>query len=322
MATIAPYRPSKVGESSLGHAYEAFRLRCQAQNLSVGTCGWYDITLKCWNRFLEDREVTSTKEVTPTLIRGYLEDMRSRKLASGYISRTYGALRCFFGFLSRERLIPQNPFQLVEKPRMERKLIRPLSMDQVRLLLGGLNQKYFPYHTVWTVMVLILDTGLRISEVVELRMDQIDFQAGVMRVMGKGGKERQVPFGTTSKQALVNYMARRGQVPDQSAFFVNRFGAKLCRVWVQKTMRVVGRRVGIVGVRVSPHTLRHTFAINYIKNGGDAFSLQRILGHSSLDMVKVYVSLADQDVAMMYRKYSPMDRMGMVPGTKRRVLCR
>jgi len=133
MSKTAIYRAPKYGECSLGHAYEAFRLRCQAQNLSSGTCGWYEVTVRCWNRFLETRGVTKAKDVTPSVIRAYLEDMRNRKLASGYLCRTYGALRCFFGFLAREGLIPQNPFQLVEKPRMEKKLIRPLSVDQMRI---------------------------------------------------------------------------------------------------------------------------------------------------------------------------------------------
>jgi integrase/recombinase XerD len=322
MPKTASYRAPKFGECSLGQAYEAFRLRCQAQNLSAGTVVWYDITVRCWHRFLEAQKIQKAKEVTPTVIRAYLEDMRRRKLASGYVARTYGGLRCFFGFLTREQLIPQNPFLLVEKPRMEKKLIRPLSAEQVRKLLAGLNQKYFPYHTIWTVMVLLLDTGLRVSEVIDLRRDRIDFQAGVLRVMGKGNKEREVPFGITSKQALWNYMARRGDVPDQPLMFINRFGGRLCRIWIQKAMRVLGQRLGIQGVRVSPHTLRHTFAISYVKNGGDAFSLQRILGHSSLDMVKLYVSLANQDVAALYRKFSPMDRFGDVPGAKRRVLAR
>ena len=319
---VLAYRPSRFGGSSLSQAYDAFRLRCQAQNLSKATCEWYDVNIRLWHRFLEARGVALARAVTPNLIRAYLEDMRSRKLASGTVCRAYGALRCFFGFLARERLIPANPFQLVEKPRMEKKLIRPLSTEQVKALLAGFDHNFFPYHTVWTISVLILDTGLRVSEVIGLRTDQLDFEAGVLRVMGKGGKERQVPFGSTSKQALWNYTARRGEVPDQGLFFVNRYGGRLCRVWVQKVIRRIGQRAGIQGVRVSPHTLRHTFAISYIRNGGDAFSLQRILGHSTLDMVKAYVSLADQDVVAMYRKFSPMDRLGQVPGAKRRVLVR
>jgi integrase/recombinase XerD len=322
MAKSPTFRPAKYGDCSLGYAYESFRLRCQAQNLSAGTCEWYAIMIRLWNRFLEAQGVTKAKEVTPNVVRAYLEDMRARKQASGYLCRTYGGLRCFFGFLNREGLIPENPFLLVEKPRMEKKLIRPLSKEQIRTLLGGLNQKHFGSHSAWTLMVLILDTGLRISEAISLSIDEIDFQGGVLRVMGKGNKERQVPFGTTSKQALWNYIARRGEIPDQRTLFVNRFGGKLCRLTMLKKITYLGRRVNIKGVRVSPHTLRHTFAVNYIKNGGDAFSLQRILGHSSLDMVKLYVSLADQDVTTMHRMFSPMDRLGEVPGAKRRVLVR
>lgn len=106
----------------------------------------------------------------------------------------------------------------------------------------------------------------------------MDFQGGALRVMGKGAKEREVPFGATAKQALWSYMARRGEIPSQDLLFVNRYGGKLCRYWIEKALRNLGRAVDIQGVRVSPHTLRHTFATQYVKNGGDAFSLQKILG--------------------------------------------
>ncbi|MCX5789048.1 MAG: tyrosine-type recombinase/integrase, partial [Elusimicrobia bacterium] len=111
------------------------------------------------------------------------------------MARDYGALKCLFRFLSRERLIPQNPIQLVEKPRMEKKLIRPLTLDQARLLLSKSSHKTFLGQRVWTIAVLILDTGLRRAEVIGLKKDDIDFQAGVLKVMGKGAKEREVPFG-------------------------------------------------------------------------------------------------------------------------------
>ncbi|HAZ07358.1 MAG TPA: hypothetical protein DCZ01_02295 [Elusimicrobia bacterium] len=322
MRKTLAFRPAAQFEVTLGSASEAFRLRCQAQQLSPGTLAWYKQILKMFARYLETQGVTTARAVTPTLIREHLEDMRERGNGTVTVARTYGGLRCFFGFLARERMIPQNPFQLVEKPRMERKLIKPLSLDQVRLLLVQCNQKRYDEHRLWTIMVLIFDTGLRISEVIGLRKDAIDFQSGVMRVMGKGGKERQVPFGLNSKRALWNYAARRGDVPGQDLFFVSRFGGRCCRYLLRKEFHRLGAQAGIQGVRVSPHTMRHTFATQYIMNGGDAFSLQQILGHSTLDMVKVYVGLANRDVALLHQKFSPMDRMGLVPGGKRRVIVR
>lgn len=319
MGKIVKLAAVGTSEVTFSRASEAFRLRCRAQNLSPLTCGWYAQILELFGRFLEAQEVSLVREVTPDLIRLYLDELRSRN-SSGTIARTYGALRCFFGFLSRERLIPQNPFMLVEKPRMERKLVQPLSLDQARLLLSAPNQKRFIGQRIWTMMVLILDSGLRLAEVISLRTDRINFEGNVLRVIGKGNKEREVPFGTTSKQALWNYVLRRGDIPGQDLLFVNQYGERLCRRWVDRAFKRLGEKVGIKGVRVSPHTLRHTFATQYILNGGDAFSLQQILGHSTLEMVKVYVGLANRDVALLHQRFSPIDRMGMVPGSKRRVL--
>src|SRR5208283_1828686 len=117
-------------------------------------------------------------------------------------------------------------------------------------------------------------------------------------------------------------MLRRGDIPAQDLLFTSQYGGRLRRYSLGKTFRLLGKKAGIKGARVSPHTLRHTFATQYIKNGGDAFSLQKILGHSTLDMVRVYVELADQDVAMIHQRFSPIERMGLVPGSKRRVLLR
>lgn len=321
MGKNAAYAVTGKLKVTFSRASEAFRLRCRAQNLSPLTCGWYEQLLGPFGRFLEAQEVQLVREVTPDLIRLYLDELRARN-NSGTVARTYGALRCFFGFLSRERLIPQNPFILVEKPRMERKMIRPLSLDQARLLLSAPNQKRFIGQRIWTMMVLILDSGLRLAEVISLRTDRINFEGNVLRVIGKGNKEREVPFGTTSKQALWNYVLRRGDIPGQDLLFINQYGDRLCRRWVDRAFKRLGEKVGIKGVRVSPHTLRHTFATQYIMNGGDAFSLQQILGHSTLEMVKVYVGLANRDVVLLHQRFSPIDRMGMVPGSKRRVLVR
>ncbi len=275
MPKIAPktlaFRPAGQFEVTLGSASEAFRLRCQAQNLSLGTVGWYKQLLKLFAAFLEEQGVTTVRGVTPTLLRQYLEHMRKRGNGSVTIERAYGGLRCFFGFLSRERMIPQNPIQFVEKPRVERKLIRPLSMDQVRLLLAQPNQKRYDEHRLWTIMVLIFDTGLR--------KDAIDFNTGLLRVMGKGRKERSVPFSARTGQSLLEYARRRAQRPVRAPqLFLGRTGKPICRSKARKLILRYGRQAGIEGVRLSPHTLRRTFAVLYVRNGGDIFSLQDILG--------------------------------------------
>jgi integrase/recombinase XerD len=320
MENVTEFGRSTSAKVPLRHAYEAFHLRCQAQNLTTGTCGWYKGRLKLFGQFMESKGVTLAREVTPHLIRLYLEKMRAAGNCSGLIARDYGAFKCFFRFLARERLIPQNPITLVEKPRMEDKIIRPLTLDQARLVLSKINQKRFDGQRLWTVAVVILDTGLRSAEVVGLRKDDIDFQKGVLRVMGKGNKEREVPFSTTAKQALWNYLLRRGDIPGQDLVFTSHFGRKLDRCWIIKAFLCLAKRAGLQGVRLSAHTLRHTFATQYILNGGDVFSLQKILGHSTLEMVQRYVGLANRDMSLLHQRFSPLERMGIVPGAKRRVL--
>ncbi len=320
METAANFVPANVGEVPLRLAYEAFHLRCRAQNLAAGTCAWYGTRLKLFGNFLESKGVAHAREITPYHIRLYFEKMRTEKLSSGLIARDYGAFKCFFRFLERERLVPGNPIERVEKPRMETKLIRPLSLDQMRLLLSNINQKRFEGQRLWTVIILILDTGLRASEVLGILKSKIDFEGGVLSVMGKGNKEREVPFSTVAKQALWNFVRRRGNVPGQDLLFVNHYGTKVDRSWLIRALRNLGRKAGIQGVRVSAHTIRHTFATQYIMNGGDAFSLQKILGHSTLEMVKVYVGLADRDVSLLHRRFSPLEHMGIVPGNKRRFI--
>jgi len=194
----------------------------------------------------------------------------------------------------------------VEKPRRERHIIQPLNMAQVHTLL-----KMPPLKTPQGVrdralMLLMVDSGLRLSEAISLKTEKIYWEDGLVTVMGKGRKERVVPIGGTTKAALQEY-ARVRKAIDVPYFFLSRRGYQMKNRYVQVAMRRYGRTAGISGVRVSPHTLRHTFAIQYIKNGGDAFSLQSILGHSTLDMVRNYVNLAQQDVTIQHRKFSPVD---------------
>lgn len=258
-------------------------------------------------------------ETTPNLLRAFFDHLRQSGHSSITINRTYGGLRCFFRYLSQERVIPATPFSLVEKPKVEKKLIRPLNMDQVRLLLAQPKAKTFCGFRNWTMMLLMLDTGLRLGEVLGLRRDRIDLQASRLTVLGKGDKERAVPFGGAVKKALWDFSQWRGDVAGQDIFFLDQFGGQICPRHFQIMLKRYGKAAKIEGVRVSPHTLRHTFATQYILNGGDAFSLQAMLGHSTLEMVKIYVRLANRDVALQHQRYSPIDKLGPLSSGRRSV---
>lgn len=308
-----------VGVQDWTSARELFFLRCRSKNLSDHSLAWYKNILAGFLEFMKGVGAANPREATPNMVRAYLDHLRERGLSSVTINRTYGALRCFFRYLSQERVIPATPFSLIEKPKMERKLIRPLDMDQVRLLLVQPKTKTYAGFRNWVMMLMMLDTGLRLSEALGLRRDKIDWQGNRVYVLGKGDKERAVPFGTAVKKALWDYAQWRGDVAGQEIFFLDQFGGQICSRHFQIMLKRYGKAGKIEGVRVSPHTLRHTFATQYILNGGDAFSLQAMLGHSTLEMVKLYVRLANRDVALQHQRYSPIDKLGPLSGCKRAV---
>ncbi len=216
-------------------------------------------------------------------------------------------MRCAFGFWSREGILDKNPMALVEKPRRERVLIRPLTPEQATALLAQPNTHRVDGLRDRAMMMLMLDSGLRVSEVIAVETERIDWLSRTLVVLGKGRRERSVPFSDKTSQVLKEYAAARAQRVIQAPnFFLGRTGKPLERHKIRKLVAKYGAKAGIRGVRVSPHSLRHTFAILYIRGGGDAFSLQLILGHADPSTTKIYINLAQSDIADQHQKFSPM----------------
>ena len=188
-------------------------------------------------------------------------------------------------------------------------------------MLRQCNRKTFIGLRDYTILLTLIDTGLRVSELCGLGVCDIDWSSGFMRVLGKGSKERLVPFGTTLRRALHEYIGRKGQFGGDHYLFVNQFAQRLDRRVVRLILLKLGEKAGVKGVRISPHTCRHTFAKNWILNGGDPFSLQRILGHTTQQMVSHYVNLAANDIRVQHSKFSPADRLAK-PTIGRRIVLR
>jgi len=167
--------------------------------------------------------------------------------------------------------------------------------------------------------LFLADTGLRISEALSLRIKDIEWAGNTVAVLGKGRKERRVAFGQTAKKALLSWIQRRGVTETDAFLWVNRYNEQMRRMNFQQRIKQYSKRAGIAAQRLSPHALRHFFALQFLKNGGDAMSLQKLLGHSSLEMVRNYVNMTDDDALAKHRQASPLDRMGPLPGERRQV---
>ena len=288
----------------------AFISRCQALNLSPGTVDWYGFILRDLTAFQYSRGIRELQAVKTAHLRDFLVHLRQRGQASETVFRTFGGLRCAFAFWSREGYLAMNPMALVEKPRRERVLIRPLTPEQAMTLLEQPDTDSVEGLRDRAMMMLMLDSGMRVSEVIAVEADRIDWLHCTLTVMGKGRKERLVPFSARTGQALLEYARARTKALIRAPhFFLGRTGKALERNKIRKLVHRYGVKADIHGVRLSPHTLRHTFAVLYVRGGGDSFSLQEILGHSTLEMTRRYVHLARHDIADQHKKFSPMQAM-------------
>ena len=240
---------------------------------------------------------------------------RSRGLAGHSISTYLRAIRAFWTWLESGKIVATNPFPRVKFPRPPLKVVPTFGEEQLRSLFATLDRTSMLGIRDWAMLLLFLDTGIRVSELVDIDLDAVDLAEGTLKVCGKEARERVVPLGTKVQRALWKYIHqfRPQQALNTNRLFLNRNGLPIGKSYVETRLRRYARKTDIKGVRCSPHTFRHTFALNYLRNGGDVFSLQRILGHSSLDMVRIYVNLAQSDVREAHRRYSPADHMCFTP---------
>lgn len=190
--------------------------------------------------------------------------------------------------------------------------MRSFSEEEVSALLDAVDVSRPTGPRDHALLVMLLDTGIRASELVGLRLYDLHLDAGWFKVFGKGGKERLVPMGYNCQRVLWRYVKRfrpEPIVPTIDLAFLTRDGRPLTPHRLYEIVSAACQRAGIQGERLGPHTCRHTFAHKFLMNDGDLLTLQRILGHSSLDVVKLYVALTTDDILSRQRRFSPMDRV-------------
>jgi len=221
-------------------------------------------------------------------------------------------LRAFFNWLYREGYTEEHILANLRPPRIPCKIVEVLTDEEVQKILSCLDPNTASGCRDIAILITMLDSGLRLSELTNLKMADSHIDQGFLKIMGKGSKERIVPIGGVAEKALQRYVFHFRPEPlrvDEDNLFLTLEGKPLSGNAVRLVFTRLAKRSEVK--RFHAHLCRHTFATNYLINGGDVFSLQQILGHTSLEMVRRYVTLASSQVRVQHRKFSPMDRMNL-----------
>jgi integrase/recombinase XerC len=244
------------------------------------------------------------REVDHLLIRSFLAHLHERGVKKATAARKLASLRTFFRFLCREGTVERNPARALLSPRTERRIPTHLEEAEVATFLdlpggtdGALRNR--------AILELLYATGIRCAELVGLDLSEVDLDARLVRVLGKGRKERVVPFGTVARSALVAYLPARARAqPRTDALFVNLRGGRL----TDRSIRMIfNRRLRETAItrKMSPHTLRHSFATHLLERGADLRTIQELLGHSSLSTTQRYTHVDARQILQIYRNYHP-----------------
>jgi integrase/recombinase XerC len=243
-------------------------------------------------------------DVDHLLIRGFLARLHQRGLRKSSAARRLASLRTFFRYLCREGVLKTNPARPLLSPRLERRIPVHLDEADVAALLEVPGDSPAAQRNR-ALLELAYGTGVRCAELVGLDVEDVELDERMIRVLGKGRKERYVPFGRPAQGALVQYLAARKRRPVKSpALFLNRNGSRLTDRYVRK---IVAERVKAVALRrkVSPHTLRHSFATHLLERGADLRAIQELLGHSSLSTTQRYTHVNARHILEIYSKTHP-----------------
>ena len=276
------------------------------QGVSSHTVRAYEKDLQEFSEFIEKKP----KEVDNLDVRSFLASLHHKKLMKSSISRKLASVRSFFKFLHREGYIKKNPAKLVSSPKVPKSLPKFLTIDEVFLLMDSPNGDTFGPTRDKAILELLYSSGLRVSELTSLDIGDLDMKESLIRVKGKGRKERIVPIGSKAMTAIQEYLPERISLKKKSsALILNCRGGRLTQRSVRRILLFYSRVINLKG-EFSPHTLRHTFATHLLHEGADLRSIQELLGHSSLSTTQKYTHVDISHLAEVYDKAHPMAKKG------------
>jgi len=304
----------------LSQVIQGYYINVHARQLSQHTILDYQNILGKFTAFLEKDYLFS--EITSTHVAAFLASHEGLKKKT--ILNYHTGLSALWSWALSEGFADENVVRRIKPPKPEERVIVPYTLEEVKLMLASIERtkRYTRPGQTWqdratleperskAILLFLLDTGVRAEELCNIKVGQVDKRLMRVKIFGKGAKDRYVSFSARTAQALWRYLATREVLKDDQPLFSSRqAGGHLTRTRLLKMVVAIGNRAGVKGV--SLHRFRHTFAISYLRNRGDVYTLQRLLGHSTLDMVKNYLAIVQVDIENAYNLASPVGNWGL-----------
>lgn len=280
------------------------------KNLAMNTVEAYERDIGRYLKFLEEeKQVTSIRDVKDHEIREFIRALSDLELAPSTLHRNFSAIRSYHDFLDESGITEDNPAQVLDPPKMSRKLPDVLTAVEIESIINAVKEESSAFFRDKALLEMLYSTGVRVSELCGLEMVDIQNTSGVLRVKGKGNKERLVPIGGKAIGALKEYLTKlRVQLADKNKddgkIFLSLNGRPLTRAAVWQILKKWTAEAGIPK-KTSPHTFRHSFATHLLEGGADLRAIQEMLGHESITTTELYTHLDRQYLAEVHKAFHP-----------------
>jgi integrase/recombinase XerD len=279
------------------------------RGLSRNTIISYSEDLGAYIRYLKSLSISSLSATTKNEIVNFMMFQKDRGMAANSVARGLAAIRMFYRFLVRERILKTDPSSLVESPRLWKRIPETLSVNEVEALLLAPNVRDLKQGARdRAILETLYATGMRVSEVVNLKLDNVNTEVGFLRCVGKGDKERVIPLGKKAIASIQRYLAASRPLllknRESEALFVSRFGKKISR---QSLWKLIKRYAKLARIKksIKPHILRHSFATHLLERGADLRSVQEMLGHANISTTQLYTHINKERLKSIHRLYHP-----------------
>jgi integrase/recombinase XerD len=273
------------------------------KGLSKNTIDAYSNDLNNFLSWLNKLDIQDYKNISEASINEYVAYLFKNGLKSSSVNRKISSLKSFYLFLIKKKVISSSPLSEIITPKKEQYLPSSMSEDEVERLLQSPNIELDIETRDKAMIEMLYATGMRISELINLKITDIDIERSVLKVLGKGSKERLIPFGEKASDSLSYYLKKRKKSLAKEVFISNR-GKKMTRTGFWQRIKIYLSREGLQD-SISPHTLRHAFATHLLNRGADLRSVQLLLGHSDLSTTQIYTHIAKQRLGEVLKKHHP-----------------